>query len=62
MWLDEHEISRAEFAEELGVSRTYLDRLCRRERRPSLELAVKIEEHTDIPVSYWQSVPRHSED
>jgi DNA-binding transcriptional regulator YdaS (Cro superfamily) len=34
---------RAKVAKRLGIGRTYLDRLCRGERRPSLELAAEIE-------------------
>lgn len=63
-WIDESGMTRREFAEKLDVAETSLNRLCRGERRPSLELAFAIEKLTKgaIPASYWQAVPKHSGD
>ena len=63
-WIDEAGKSREEVAEELDVTRTHLDRLCRGDRRPSLELALAIETLTDGAVSAasWAAVPPHSSD
>jgi DNA-binding XRE family transcriptional regulator len=48
-------MTREEAAGELGVTRQYLDRVCRGVNRPSLPLAVKIERFTRgaIPVEEW---------
>ena len=63
-WIDEAGKSREEVAEELDVTRTHLDRLCRGDRWPSLELALAIETLTDGAVSAasWAAVPPHSSD
>ncbi len=63
-WIDRSGMTRREFAEKLDLAETSLNRLCRRERRPSLELAFAIEKLTKgaIPASYWQAVPKHSGD
>jgi len=60
-WIDLSEATRKEVAEELGITRTSLDRLCRGARRPSLELAFTIERLSDglVPVSVWADVPPH---
>jgi transcriptional regulator with XRE-family HTH domain len=62
--LDEEGITRADVAERLGISRPHVDFICRGDRRPSLELALKIEALTDgaVPVSLWTKVPKHSSD
>jgi len=36
-------MNRDEAAARLGVTRTHLDRLCRGDRRPGLDLAIRIE-------------------
>ena len=63
-WLDSAGMSRDALSERLGVGRTYVDKMCRGERRPSLDLAVAIEKLTDgaVPVSVWTKVPPHSSD
>lgn len=63
-WLDRTGKSRQELADELGIARSHVDRLCRGDRRPSLELALDIEKLTDgaVAASEWASVPRHSKD
>lgn len=60
-WIDQAGKTREEIAERLVITRTYLDRLCRAERRPSLPLAVEIEKLTDgaVPVEVWTRVPGH---
>lgn len=54
-WLDAEGVSREAFAEKIGILRTNLDRLCRGEREPRIELALKIEEatHGAVPVKAW---------
>jgi DNA-binding XRE family transcriptional regulator len=54
-WLDHEGMTREDAAGELGVTRQYLDRVCRGANRPSLPLAVKIETFTRgaIPVEEW---------
>lgn len=63
-WIDEVGKSREEVAEELEVTRTHLDRLCRGDRRPSLELALAIETLTggEVGAASWAAVPPHSSD
>ncbi len=64
LWIDQQYNSREEAAQNMGIARTSLDRLCRNERRPSIDLALRIAELSEgrIPVSYWRDVPRHSTD
>jgi plasmid maintenance system antidote protein VapI len=54
-WLDATESSRDDFARKLGITRQHLDRLCRCDRRPSWELAARIEKLTDgvVNVGSW---------
>jgi transcriptional regulator with XRE-family HTH domain len=54
-WIDRHGWTRDRVAARLGVSRRYLDRLCNGDRRPNLELAVRIEDLTggEVSVRYW---------
>lgn len=63
-WIDRSKLSRDEVAERLRLSRQYVDRLCRDDRRPDLELAVKIEDLTrgKIRPRDWLRTPRHSGD
>src|SRR5689334_14576325 len=61
-------VDRAAFAKAVGLERTYLDKLCRGVRRPSLEAALDIERATEklaapgVPASSWASVPAHKKD
>ena len=47
--------SRSDLAKEMGISRPYLSLILTGRRRPSLELAIRIERLTDgaVPVSSW---------
>lgn len=40
-------------AAKVGVTRPTITKIRRSQRRPSLELALKIERETDLPVSHW---------
>lgn len=64
LWLDAAGMTRYDLADRLGIGRGHADRICRGERRPSLELAVEIEKLTrgGVPASYWMSIPKHSQD
>jgi len=46
-----HKQDRAEFATKVGTTKNYIDQLCIRQRRPSPELAQKIEEATNKQVT-----------
>jgi hypothetical protein len=61
-WIDASGRSRDEIARRLRIKRPWLDKLCRLERRPSLDLAFDIEDLTSgkVPARSWRSVPRHS--
>lgn len=50
-------------ADKLGIARNYLDKLCREEARPSLELAVAIEKLTGgaVLAADWLRVLPRSE-
>jgi len=63
-YLKETSTNRTEFASELGITPNSLDRLCSSVRRPSLELANKIEKLTKgkVPTGFWDSIPAHSHD
>ncbi len=63
-WVDAQGWTRQQLADELGLVVGSAARLCRGERRPSLELAIKIEALTGgaIPVAYWTQIPAHSKD
>lgn len=54
-WIDVQRLEREVVANRLGVARNYLDKLCREEARPSLELAVAIEKLTGgaVPAADW---------
>jgi DNA-binding transcriptional regulator YdaS (Cro superfamily) len=51
--------SRAAWAAELGISKSYLSHLANGDRQPSLEIAAKIERLTNgaIPAASW--IPDH---
>jgi len=61
-WIVEHGRDREEVATKLGVDRRHLDHICREARRPSLELALKIERLTRgvVPLAYLVTIPKHS--
>jgi len=63
-WIDETGKGRDRVAEQLGITRSHLDRLCRGDRRPGLELALTIEKlsHGAVPATYWTKVAAHSRD
>lgn len=48
-YLTSHNMSEAELAEKIGVTQAYVNMLKNGERRPSPELAQKIEAATGIP-------------
>lgn len=54
-WLNRQGLSREQFSAQLGVSRVYVDKLCRGAKSPGLVLAVKISRLTEgrVPASYW---------
>lgn len=57
-WIDAQKLERGVVAARLGIARNYLDKLCREEARPSLELAVAIEKLTGraVPAADWLRV------
>ena len=63
-WMDSQGLTRNVVAARLKIQRTYLDKLCRAESRPSLELAFEIEKLTrgSVPASDWLAVPPHKGD
>jgi transcriptional regulator with XRE-family HTH domain len=63
-WVDEHGWTRQRLADELGITLVSAARLCSGSRRPSLEMAVKIEDLTEgaVPVRYWIQIPAHEKD
>lgn len=64
VWVDEHGWTRQQLADELGITLASAARFCSDARRPSLEMAVKIEDLTQgaVPVRYWIQIPAHAED
>ena len=54
-WIDASGMTRDTVAVELGVARTYLDKLCRGQHRPGLEVALRLEKLTagEIPATDW---------
>lgn len=62
LWMDSKSLAREDIARRLRIQRTYLDKLCRAESRPSLELAFEIEKltHGAVPASDWLTVPAHT--
>ena len=51
LWIEEAGKTRQDVADELGISRPFLDHICREYRRPGFDLAVKIERLTKGKVS-----------
>jgi transcriptional regulator with XRE-family HTH domain len=62
--MDAQGLTRDLVAARLKIQRTYLDKLCRAESRPSLELAFEIEKLTRglVQASDWLAVPAHKRD
>ena len=60
-WIDASGMTRDDVAEELGIARTHVDKLCRAATRPSLTLAANIEKLTggSIPAAEWASSRIH---
>lgn len=50
-YLFKYDLPVKQFASDLGISTSYLYQLLRKERKPSLELALKIEQYTNGEVS-----------
>lgn len=52
-WLEARSLGRSVFADQIGISESFLSQVLSRKRRPSLEVAVKIERATDgqVPAS-----------
>lgn len=63
-WVDEHGWTRQQLADELGITLASAARFCSGDRRPSLEMAVKIEDLTKgaVPVRYWLQILAHGKD
>ena len=55
-WIDGVGLKRLEFAVKVGISRVYLDQLCRDEKRASLKVAFAIQRETNgaVPAAYWE--------
>lgn len=47
------DLNAAELVDRLGVSRSYASELLRRLKRPSLDVAVRIEREFGVPASAW---------
>ncbi len=60
-WLLKAGADRYAVAEELEISRRHLDNLAREDRRPSLALAIKIEQLTrgEVTAAFLSSIKRH---
>jgi hypothetical protein len=60
LWIKRSGMTRLDAAKALVIGRKYLDNLCREIRRPSLELAVRIDELTghQVPLSYLVKLPK----
>jgi hypothetical protein len=54
-------MTRDTVALELGVDRTYVDKLCRGQHKPGLEVALRLEKLTEgeIAASYWVGTGVH---
>lgn len=54
-WLKSKKITKADFAERIGVSAGYLTRLANGERQPSLDVALIIARETkgQVPPNAW---------
>ena len=63
-WIVARKRTRAQVAEQLGISVPFLGHICREVRRPSLDLAVRIERLTEgeVSVAYLAGLPEHTAD
>jgi len=52
-WLERTRHNQSELAEILRISRPVLSKFVKGHRRPTLELAVKIQDTTGVPVESW---------
>ncbi len=61
LYIEQSGLSRQKVAEKLGVSRKFLDNICREVRRPGPQLAQRIEELTcgEVKVAYLLALPKH---
>ena len=59
-WIDESGRTREQVAKLLGIPKPSLDRICRDDKRPNLDLAFRIERVTagKIPAAAWASKRR----
>ena len=59
-WIEKSGQTRESVAQLLRIGRPHLDALCREDRRPSIQLAIKINELAgdDVPLSYFASLRR----
>ena len=55
VWMAEQKVSQFDLADALSVKQSTISRLCAGARRPSWDLAVKIEQltHGKVPVAVW---------
>ena len=63
-WVDANGWTRQQLAESLGIALGSATRLCSGARRPSLEMAIQIEDLTEgaVSVRSWLEVPAHTKD
>ena len=63
-WVDANGWTRHQVAEALGIAFGTATRLCSGARRPSLEMAIQIEDLTNgaVSVRSWLAVPAHGKD
>jgi transcriptional regulator with XRE-family HTH domain len=54
-WLVRGRMTQAEAAEQIGLSRVQLNQYLQGEKRPSLEMAIRIEDATGISIRSWLS-------
>jgi plasmid maintenance system antidote protein VapI len=61
-WLDTSGRDRDALANTLGISRSYLDRLCAGRARPSLALALRLDQATfgAVPATSWVAASSNS--
>lgn len=61
LYIEQTGLSRQQMAGDLGISRKFLDNICREVRRPGPELAERIEQRTrgKVTVSYLMALPKH---
>jgi len=61
LYIEQQGLSRQTVAKELGISRKFLDNICREVRRPGPDLAERIERLTQgkVSVDYLMMLPKH---